>query len=169
RQNVGARAGGAAPGERQNAAGGLVAEAVRQARQLPGAERAAQVGFTGRHAAILGGAVSAGNFLAAEVRSTVSHEAGLAALDDELGHRVTDVLAERYQPGGDLAQRSHGRLVVTIDSRGRTTRELARSLRGEDDQREPVGYLVETIFDGHASHGPRTLLACQPLSRAGLP
>src|SRR5690606_8801790 len=81
-----------------------------------------------------------------------SHEAGLAPLDDELDDGVADVLAERDQPGGDLAERGHGRLVVAIDPGRRSPGELPRTLGGEHDQREAIGDLVEAVFDGDAGH-----------------
>ena len=54
---------------------------------------------------------------------------------------------------GDLAQR-HDRILVAvaIDGEVGPTRNLARALRGGQHQVEPVGNLVDTIFDGHARH-----------------
>src|ERR1043165_6194629 len=83
-----------------------------------------------------------------------SHEAGLAALDDELDHRVAYILAERHESCSDLAQCRHRWLVVAIDTWIGPPRQLARPLRGEDDQRKPIGDLVQTVFEGNAGHGP---------------
>jgi hypothetical protein len=51
-----------------------------------------------------------------------SHEAGFAALDDELDHHRANVLAELDQPGSDFAQRGDGGLVIAVDSGSRPTR-----------------------------------------------
>ncbi len=59
---------------------------------------------------------------------------------------------------GDLAQRYHGVLVaVAIDQQVGAARNLAGPLRGEQDEVEPVGNLVDAIFDGDASHMPLPL------------
>src|SRR5436190_23197546 len=74
-------------------------------------------------------------------RTLRSHEAGFATLDDELGHRVAHVLTELHLTGSDLAQRSHGRLVVAVDAGSCAPRQLPRTLGGQDDQSEAVGDL----------------------------
>ena len=54
---------------------------------------------------------------------------------------------------GDLAQR-HDRVLVAVALDGQlgAARDLARALRGQQDQIEPVGNLVDAIFDGNARH-----------------
>src|SRR5205085_9603528 len=54
---------------------------------------------------------------------------------------------------GDLAQRDDRVLVaVTVDGQIRSARNLPRTLRGEQDQVEPVRDLVDTIFNSNARH-----------------
>jgi DNA-binding HxlR family transcriptional regulator len=53
----------------------------------------------------------------------------------------------------DLAQRDDRVLVtIAIDGQFRTARDLPSALRSEQHQIEPVGNLVDTIFDGYARH-----------------
>ena len=54
---------------------------------------------------------------------------------------------------GDLAQRRDRGLVGAHDERATTVGQLTRALSGENNQREAVVYLLETIFDGDASQG----------------
>src|SRR5689334_6202639 len=97
-----------------------------------------------------------------------SHEAGFAALDDELGDRVANVFAERNEARRDLAQRGDRRLVVAIDARRGPSRQLTCTLRGKHDQREAIGDFVEAVFDGNSRHGPRNLLGYLRLSSPAL-
>src|SRR5579884_1294081 len=54
---------------------------------------------------------------------------------------------------GDLAQRDHGVLVaVAIDREVGAARNLARTLRREQDEIEPVRDLVYAIFNRNARH-----------------
>ena len=54
---------------------------------------------------------------------------------------------------GDFAQSDHRVLVaVTLDRQFRPARNLARTLCGKQDEVEPVGDLVDTIFNGNARH-----------------
>jgi hypothetical protein len=55
---------------------------------------------------------------------------------------------------GDLAQGDHRVLVaVAVDGQFGAAGNLARTLGGEQDEIEPVGNLVDAIFDGNARHG----------------
>src|SRR5205823_14062374 len=78
------------------------------------------------------------------------HESGFTAFDDEFDHRIADILAELHLTRRDLAQRSDRGLVVAVDSRRSTARQLACALGSEDDQREPIGDFVQAVFDRYA-------------------
>src|SRR5690606_14309873 len=66
---------------------------------------------------------------------------------------------------GDLAQRNDGVLVaVAIDGQLRAPRNLAGSVRREQDQIETVGHFVDAIFDGNAGHG-NSLIEERPAPR----
>src|SRR5205814_1165055 len=82
-------------------------------------------------------------------------------LIDDLG----DVLGEAHLAVGNFAQRGDGRLVVAADQRAAAFGELSRALGGEDHQCEAVANLLETIFNGDASHGSCTLAQCRGVSR----
>jgi len=54
---------------------------------------------------------------------------------------------------GDLAQRDDRVLViVAVDRERRPRGDLARPLRGHEDQLEPVRNLDDAIFDGNSCH-----------------
>ncbi len=54
---------------------------------------------------------------------------------------------------GNLAQRHHRVLVaIAVDRQLRTARNLPGALRRQQDEIEPVGNLVDAIFDCHARH-----------------
>ena len=68
---------------------------------------------------------------------------------------------------GDFAQRDDRILVaVAIDGEVGTARNLASALRRHQYQVEPVGNLVDTIFDRHARHCRFRLLIRQADGKA---
>ena len=50
------------------------------------------------------------------------------------------------------AREISGGAELTVDRQFGAARDLARALGGEQDQVEPVGDLVDAIFDGNARH-----------------
>src|SRR5690242_17790637 len=82
-------------------------------------------------------------------------EPAVARLVKIVLHRLLDRLLEAHLALGDLAQRRDRRLVVALDERLGALGQLARALRGEDDQRKAVADSFQTIFDGYAcQRGP---------------
>src|SRR5271166_4259913 len=79
-------------------------------------------------------------------------------LDDGAVARAVEV----NLAGSDLAQGGHGELVARLDERDRALHELARAVRGQDNQGKTVVFALEAIFDGDAGHG-------QSLIRMGNP
>src|SRR5262249_29485300 len=61
-----------------------------------------------------------------------------------------DRLIEMNLTLGDLAQRRDGRLVVAHHERAAAVGQLARAFGAENNQREAVVYLLETVFNGDA-------------------
>ena len=60
---------------------------------------------------------------------------------------------------GDLAQSDDARLVVILVNRDRCAfAQCARPMRSYEDELEPVGYLVDAVFDGYARHAVISVL-----------
>ena len=55
-----------------------------------------------------------------------------------------------------LAQRRDGGLVIAANEGAAAVGDLAGALGAQDDERETVGDLLETIFDGDAGHWNET-------------
>ena len=93
-------------------------------------------------------------FWSVGIRSSTSSSAGSGsgARDSDLIRSLSS-LARRHRLPRDLAQR-HDRVlvVVAIDRQFLAPAQVARTLRGEQHQLEPVGNFLNAIFDGDARH-----------------
>ena len=68
-----------------------------------------------------------------------------------------------------VAERADGGLVVVLDERGGAAGELAGPLGRENHEREAVGNLLETVFDGNAGHGVGILPSTPSVSSGSTP
>ncbi len=108
-------------------------------------------------------------FWSVGIRSRTSSSAGSGSGAREQG--LDEVLFQGRAVDGllrDLAQGDDGVLVVVaVDGQLLPAAEVARALGGEQDELEPVGNLLDAVFDSHARHRRAPRQSVKPLIKPG--